>query len=1038
MGREGNRFKWESFSKKIEKVGGQRALIRKELGDTKHDETHFAEALEKWVEIDRGADFYAFLKAIPHKRDLTTYAQVLHYSKQIFGALLEALEVPETSALMTLLEMCIALAKDLRDEFYQHMWPLFERIIYVMERADNNVELLDKTHLTMALLFKQHWRLIIKELRKTFDRFCPLFGSQHKYVRRFAAEAFAFLMRKSSAIPKFTVFMFEKAQKVQDDRLLDGVAMLIFNAIRGVNGQFYSGTEELLAEMLNATFAIQDPEGRKTGFDAFQSAIIYCIHYAKREHFAPVVRPLFNLLSKTTDPTSFCQALKLINAATVRVKNNRVFSQESELLAIIEQAVPQAWFVVDEVFLDLLAQLVNEVYDSEKWFSKLRDLFAAISSRTDSDPTLLKFLESIHKIQCFDLYIMPALGSLATRVVKSDDESAKAELLRVYAEICLDRRPLEGAIDRAGRATFFDTSYQVAVREYVNEQVASANKWITDTEWSEVALLKVAHALAVWPWLTPADEVMQGSASILALLLSLLSAPTPQDRATVFLQSQLVFFAASALFQADKTLLRKVDEKLAFDFIRNFGCTDSALRFYRLFVTVKKPKKSLEDLDQIIVPLTDAFASPYLPLRLCALDICARFDVPLEGQSENAFAVLASAERESLDHVGLREKLRKFRSLVHGKHTAFLPKGRAADYEAIILRVCLAQFHQQYIPLWKGMHEIILSYASGLQLDAFWAEVDRVLMTAFAGLRNDIPLSIPTALSSLIPEVDSSSRTDFSSFIEQMLLFLAKAPEVSERKTKILVPLFLDFFSKDYLNAEKPSLAEEITPTEPEAAEAEPKEGNEELADWEVVPDPEAEQEEETALHILSKRMARRVLIAFLQMFSSFRGPKSIHRNQEVFAVYNELLLSWDPELQKAALNCIFAYKFKWMNSYKENLLALLDKKAFRGELLKLNVGSENSVIAPGHVDELLPVILRVLYGRLVAPAAKMGHNHRTHIIRFIAGCSADQLNQFIRLLFHAITKNFDISGSSYESLTERVKTDAALREKIDMKSVYM
>lgn len=54
---------------------------------------------------------------------------------------------------------------------------------------DNNIELLETTHLTMALLFKQHWKAIVKESRKTFEydkrnlRFRKILADFHFYLQ---------------------------------------------------------------------------------------------------------------------------------------------------------------------------------------------------------------------------------------------------------------------------------------------------------------------------------------------------------------------------------------------------------------------------------------------------------------------------------------------------------------------------------------------------------------------------------------------------------------------------------------------------------------------------------------------------------------------------------------------------------------------------------------------------------------------------------------------------------------------------------------
>ena len=45
-----------------------------------------------------------------------------------------------TTAVQPLLDLSLALAKDLKEEFYEHMWPLFNEVIIVMGKLDVGCE----------------------------------------------------------------------------------------------------------------------------------------------------------------------------------------------------------------------------------------------------------------------------------------------------------------------------------------------------------------------------------------------------------------------------------------------------------------------------------------------------------------------------------------------------------------------------------------------------------------------------------------------------------------------------------------------------------------------------------------------------------------------------------------------------------------------------------------------------------------------------------------------------------------------------------
>ena len=64
------------------------------------------------------------------------------------------------------------------------------------------------------------------------------------------------------------------------------------------------------------------------------------------------------------------------------------------------------------------------------------------------------------------------------------------------------------------------------------------------------------------------------------------------------------------------------------------------------------------------------------------------------------------------------------------------------------------------------------------------------------------------------------------------------------------------------------------------------------------------------------------------------------------------------------------AFKLKFLLPYKENLYRLLEEKDFKQELLAFPLGQEESSIAEEHRQDLMPVILRLLYGRMRAKKA--------------------------------------------------------------------
>ena len=87
-------------------------------------------------------------------------------------------------------------------------------------------------------------------------------------------------------------------------------------------------------------------------------------------------------------------------------------------------------------------------------------------------------------------------------------------------------------------------------------------------------------------------------------------------------------------------------------------------------------------------------------------------------QNKTVFEVLYDAEDSELTN--FRERLLHFRKLRHGDHKEFLPVGSSEKVEMMIVADMASQFFVGFSPLWKGVYEVLATYASGMNIDTFW------------------------------------------------------------------------------------------------------------------------------------------------------------------------------------------------------------------------------------------------------------------------------------------------------------------------------
>lgn len=146
--------------------------------------------------------------------------------------------------------------------------------------------------------------------------------------------------------------------------------------------------------------------------------------------------------------------------------------------------------------------------------------------------------------------------------------------------------------------------------------------------------------------------------------------------------------------------------------------------------------------------------------------------------------------------------------------------------------------------------------------------------------------------------------------------------------------------------------------------------------------------------------------MALLGLFEKFVNPRVLYKSSEVHEALLSLLTHGDSEIQKSALKGLFSWKSSSILPYQENLLNILDESRFRDELsVFVRVGKDDSTIEEGHKGELLPVLLRILYGRMVSRAASHSGSggqagRRKAILRTLSELSEPDFELFVKISF--------------------------------------
>jgi len=151
------------------------------------------ETVIEWTGKDASIQFRNFRSEImPFIHSLP---MIIYFKKRIVNIILKHIRVPNTLALQGLLAMLPALARDLQSDLF----PYFGQIVTtVIEKADTRKpEELELIFSCLAYLFKYNTRILVDNLTDVyFSYYISMLASKKDFIRRFAAETFAYLLRK--------------------------------------------------------------------------------------------------------------------------------------------------------------------------------------------------------------------------------------------------------------------------------------------------------------------------------------------------------------------------------------------------------------------------------------------------------------------------------------------------------------------------------------------------------------------------------------------------------------------------------------------------------------------------------------------------------------------------------------------------------------------------------------------------------------------------------------------------------------------------
>uniref|UniRef100_A0A158PBP4 DRIM domain-containing protein n=1 Tax=Angiostrongylus cantonensis TaxID=6313 RepID=A0A158PBP4_ANGCA len=918
--------------------------------------------------------------------------------------LLKNLHDPECKSTEPFCELLTALIRDLKDDCCEDIWNVLEALINVLDFGERDVQSVEVAFYSLSLIVRLMWKALIRDLNSCFVRFIPLLGSSRSYARRFAAECFSFVIRKSKNLMKISGQIVEQAYRVQDNRLRVGCAELFFHVPRGIAGAFHSTANEKICSIISGILHLPNSDVREYGVTILEMFVQLLVQYVRKgvkADLSPLEVALLNMLEDLNSMELVTCMVRLLRLCFVQRKWVNMFSSNTKLLSVITKLLSSSFFEINSMFIEFLSECVLKVFPSSEWGHSIGCMCSTLVSKTGDLSAVFHFFNNAINLVYFDEHLMPVVGKFSA-VVFAKEHGFIEQLLNLYSTVCLNKRPFKDII--CGVKTFMnvgisvrcliifdhipldvlqvlDLSIHMPVRQHIIQHI----QLLCSIEKSVVSSM-----LVIWPWIRSNDDNVADVDNVMEYLNNLIRG-TDYSLET----SQTALIAVSSLFRVDQSRLGEIDICQVEEFVRGMNCCESALRLYHYYLVANEDLSTIITLKRVCDVLLPCYFHPNSSVRKTALEILSSFNIGVEGaeintsigvlsKQDSVFGILLAAE--CCDIVDSRARLLHFTKLTFGSHRRLLPEASGTTFDHVILRVALAQFFVQFTKLWSSMYGFLESFARGMDIDEFWSVITEVFDHLNAGCRDQC--SLPS-VASILPLCDRNDRADYYSARIQVLKFIGNVWDLAQRRTRILSPILLEIYGIEYL----PFITERITSWQQRLPETTSILGT----------DSQKNEYSEKRDQYLT---VTKTLCTFLDIYAKFTDAKSVYLESKIRDMYDHLLISGNDMVQKSVMACIFSYKDKALLPYQENFERLLNEKLFREQLVlfSINENEGNSIIHLDHRRAVMYILLRLLYGKLWAHTKRnVVESRRAAIFRYLGGCRPDELLDFLKILFGPI-----------------------------------
>lgn len=953
-----------------------------------------------------------------------------------------------------------ALARDLREEFYAYLVnsdePVFEPIINLLKTKDPDQT--EWTLICLAHLFKILKPYLKKDFPAVFNLLIPLVdGENEEYVTNFAVECFAFVARDISDKPKLLMAILTKlTNKIRDenlessDYLARGCGQLLFEVVRGVNGQFHSCANEYLHVYFELLSKVK-PQQSELLYGILSSMIMVMV-----QHIAPVNMRTFwdaclDTLAKFRNDPNEIVAIKnllLLIGQTVETRDGKFLLNASKFVGELLKTVDACESLDD--CLRCTSDLVTVLLLSKNIVLTQLDASRIIKRilTIPSTEVFEAFVWHCGDYSQFEILILPEF----LRYVESKCFDLNA--LELLAKIILHKAPLNGdgiSIDKKTYPIRLRSEKSMHKIQTILTSVKKNEQFFTNPR-------EFLLALIVYPHIIGADttKVLKKINEIIEFCLNTLKihdgdGQTESHELQVCNQNKRIIFILSILIETQIQLrqlqsdsdekavpvkgisLKNLSEKLLpFSVCENYRYIH-ALRVLDLVISyesdqpkkLRNPEFNIELFKTIHTALSTNLASRYHIVRRTTAHLLHQFssEFQADGAESSIYKVFFDVESIEVTIHSYRQQLLLLQQIEpSAKFLSALTKLHA-PMKFDPLKYLLGFLHVHFKLLWKPITELISAYFGELEIEEFWslykAKIDETTQLQRANQSDEIFddaefIDAGTSLGVEYTKIWQNNERPVDLVNYRILLWriVPSLGMLREIKNREIVTIFLDFIEHEYkrtIDRDTLTLQAQRKRKSKKMFRGRRSHGAEES----VIADQEDEEEEADEQVVDSQNVptgTQRTLINMMQVFVNQNNPKQLHREPELWSLYMELLSHRNNDVQKLALDCVAAYKHKYLQPYIDNLRDLIDDAKYKDALVHFKIDKENGLVQAEHRPQLMPIVMRILFSKMLTRVGGQKSSNQTRkslVMRFLGGCHEDEVLIMLHMSFWMFESEF-------------------------------